>query len=174
MNPPTRQQARGKIGSPVLFHEEKARTHKRRFLVPIYVEIAIEERLLTDVLTDEWRHNFYPLAAAPEVASHLAYNLIQGRRLQSLDGFADQPEEAARILDIDMDETLVSELPLHELADSSLQVMETPRGRKYNWKCTCGMSGVEWRAVPRQTRSDYKHHLKVATKADALPTGPKP
>jgi hypothetical protein len=62
---PRKHHVKSKIGSPKPFHEEKAPPPKRRFLVSALIEITIEEHLLTDVLTDEWR---------------------QGRRLGSLDG----------------------------------------------------------------------------------------
>ncbi len=172
VSPAPRPHARRDIGSPVLLHEERAPSRKRRFLAPILVEVEIDERLLTDVLTDEWRQNFYPLITAADVAGHLAYNLIQGRRLQSLDGFADQPEEAACLLNIDMDEA--TELPCHELAGSALQVKEDPHGRKYNWQCTCGMRGVEWRVSPRQVRSGYRRHLRATTRADSPTTRSRP
>ncbi len=86
--------------------------HRRRFSVRIDVEIEIDERLLASVLTEAWRAVFYRLLTAEDVASHLAYNLVQDRKLTSLDGFADQPEDAARILDIDVvDDDDVEEIP---------------------------------------------------------------
>lgn len=85
---------------------------RRRFLVPLEVEIEVDDRLLADVLTDEWREQFYRLADARDVAAHLAFNLVQDRRLGSLDGFADQPEERAKILDISFEEADVVELPI--------------------------------------------------------------
>lgn len=60
-------------------------------------EIEVDDALLKSVDTDEWRDNFYHLTTAEEVAAHLAYNLIRGASLASLDGFADQPEDAAEI-----------------------------------------------------------------------------
>jgi len=77
---------------------------RRRFLVGLLVEIEIDEQLLAGVLTDEWRDRFYQLWTAEDVAGHLAYNLAQDRRLSSLDGFADQDEDRARVLHIEVDE----------------------------------------------------------------------
>jgi hypothetical protein len=64
------------------------------------VEIEIDARLLAQVLTAKWRQRHYQLLTSSDVAGHLAYNMVQGRRLTSLDGFADQPEDAARVVDI--------------------------------------------------------------------------
>lgn len=158
-----------KIGVPKPFHAEKTPAPKRRFLVSSLVEITIEERLLTDVLTEGWRQNFYALTTAEDVAGHLAYNLIQGRQIGSLDGFADQPEDAARIVDIDVVET--QELPQHELAGGALLVRKTPRGREFNWQCTCGAEG-QWMVFPRQVQSEYKRHAVGQTAADKARTAP--
>ena len=76
----------------------------RLFYVRLDVEIEIDDPLLTSTLTTEWRQRHYHLLTPGAVAAHLAYNLVQGRRLRTLDGFADQPPEAARILNIDVDD----------------------------------------------------------------------
>lgn len=76
----------------------------RLFYVRLDVEIEIDDPLLTSALTTEWRQRHYHLLTPGAVAAHLAYNLVQGRRLRTLDGFADQPPEAARILNIDVDD----------------------------------------------------------------------
>ncbi len=91
MSQTARQRAKRKIRSPVPPPEEKVPSRRRRFLVQIGVEIEVDERLLASVLTAEWRQNFYRLTTPGDVAGHLAYNLIQDRRLSSLDGFAEQP-----------------------------------------------------------------------------------
>lgn len=76
------------------------RPKRRRFVVTMEVSIEVDERLIDDVLTDEWRNMFYPLRDAKEVASHLAHNLVQGRRLFTLDGFADQREDRVTVMDV--------------------------------------------------------------------------
>lgn len=78
----------------------------RRFKVVkvVTVEISIDQRVLDDVLTDEWRASFYKLYTRQDVAQHLAYNLMQGRDLHTLDGFADQPDERARLRDVSWEE----------------------------------------------------------------------
>ncbi len=78
---------------------------RRRFLCRLLVEIEVDERLLADVLTDEWRSLFYrSVQTAGDVADHLAYNLVQDRHLSSLDGFADQPEDRAIVLHIETED----------------------------------------------------------------------
>jgi hypothetical protein len=62
----------------------------RKFYATFTVEIDIAPALLKSVLTDEWRSQFYPFMTPEDVAEHLAFNLIQGRSLSLLDGFADQ------------------------------------------------------------------------------------
>jgi hypothetical protein len=81
---------------------------RRRFLVRLLVEIDLDERLLADVLTDEWRQQHYAtVRTAEDVADHLAFNLVQGRSLATLDGFADQPEDRARLLGLEIEDPAV-------------------------------------------------------------------
>jgi hypothetical protein len=77
---------------------------KRKFWIRVDVLVEVDTRLLADVLTDEWRADHYPLHTAGDVAVHLGYNLIQGSSVDSLDGFADQPKDHARVLDVDVDD----------------------------------------------------------------------
>ncbi len=76
----------------------------RDFFVTLRVRVAIDQRLFDDVLTEEWRESFYSLLSEEAVASHLAYNLVKDRRLSSLDGFADQPEDRARVEEVFFEE----------------------------------------------------------------------
>lgn len=76
----------------------------RTFTVRLACEITITQELLDAVLTDEWRRNFFQFHDAQDVASHLAFNLAQGRELAQLDGFADQPHGAATLADLDIDD----------------------------------------------------------------------
>ena len=66
--------------------------------VPMTVEIEVDQRVFDAVLTDEWRAQYYRFHTPEEVGAHLAYNLIQGRTLSSLDGFADLPDDLARVI----------------------------------------------------------------------------
>jgi hypothetical protein len=99
------------VGSPrVEASASPAPPRVRRFLVPIQVEIEVDQRLIDDVLTSAWRTDHYPLHFAGDVAAHLAYNLVQGSQLPGLDGFADQPTDRARVVTIRCDESDVEDL----------------------------------------------------------------
>ncbi len=78
----------------------------RRFKVVkvVTVEVSVDQRVLDDVLTDEWRSSFYKLYTPGDVAEHLAFNFMQGRDLHMLDGFADQDPERARLHDVSWEE----------------------------------------------------------------------
>lgn len=77
----------------------------RRFAVSCEVtcEIELSQSLLDAVLTDEWRARFYKLLFPVDVAQHLAFNLLQGRSLTSLDGFADRGPGEAQVRGTDFD-----------------------------------------------------------------------
>lgn len=68
-----------------------------RVNIEMSVEVSIDQRLVDEVMTDDWRSSFYSFAQASDLAGHLAFNLVQGRSLQSLDGFADQPGERVSV-----------------------------------------------------------------------------
>lgn len=100
-----------------------AKPRARRFAIRMDAEISIDERLLTDVLTDDWRRSFYALQAPADVAGHLAFNLVQGRHLSSLDGFADQ-DPARATMDFDELVTDVVEVEEGALSDAARQVAD--------------------------------------------------
>lgn len=50
---------------------------------------------------DEWRSSLYNLHGEDAIVEHLLYNLLQGRKLDQLDGWADMPSFGAFIEDID-------------------------------------------------------------------------
>lgn len=54
---------------------------------------------------DEWRSVFYNLRDADDIAAHIAYNLVVRKvELSDLDGWANQPDERAFMLeDVDWD-----------------------------------------------------------------------
>jgi|SRR6187402_684256 len=68
----------------------------RTFSVQLGVEVAIDQRLLDSVLTDEWRGSFYQLNTPEDVAKWLAYNYARNSETPSIDGVADQPKERVR------------------------------------------------------------------------------
>ena len=62
------------------------------------------------VVDDEWRSQLYDLQTSGEIAKHIAYNLFfNGFSLSELDGWADQPNERARIIDDDIEFYRVTE-----------------------------------------------------------------
>jgi hypothetical protein len=79
---------------------------KRMFRVNVAVDISLDEALVASVLDPKWRAQFYDLRTPEDVAGHLAFNLLQGRLMRHLDGFADQPEDAAVIGDIETVESV--------------------------------------------------------------------
>jgi len=62
---------------------------KRKYKVSVMLEceLTVDEAVLKEVLTPQWRSAFYQLMTREQVVEHLVYNLVQGRPLQSLDGF---------------------------------------------------------------------------------------
>jgi len=82
---------------------------KRQFYVDFgsrgNVIIELDEKVI-DVVDDEWRSQLYNLETPEDIAEHVAYNLIQGSRLSQLDGWADQPDENARIVQNNMEDDI--------------------------------------------------------------------
>lgn len=75
---------------------------KRKFYVEFDVDGIIEiDDAVIDVVDDEWRSYLYNLYTPEEIALHVAYGLLNNWKLSSLDGWADQPDENARIFDVD-------------------------------------------------------------------------
>lgn len=89
---------------------------KRMFVVDFEgsVTIELDERVIAAV-HDEWRAQMYSLYTPEEIAEHIAYNMVKnGLRLESIDGWADQPNDRARIVDEpgwDMNATEITEEP---------------------------------------------------------------
>jgi len=75
---------------------------KRRFRVDFGdrgdVTIELDEKVI-NVVDDVWRSQLYDLHTPEEIAAHIAANLVEGSRLSRLDGWADQPDENARIVE---------------------------------------------------------------------------
>jgi hypothetical protein len=78
---------------------------KRRFRVDFGVRgslvIELDEKVIS-VVDDIWRSQLYDLHTPEEIAGHVAYNLANGSRLSQLDGWADQPDENAKILEYNL------------------------------------------------------------------------
>lgn len=61
--------------------------------------IELDEHVI-DVVDDEWRLHLYDLNTPQEIAEHIGYNLVINQaRLSHLDGWADQPNENAKIIE---------------------------------------------------------------------------
>lgn len=69
----------------------------------VSVEVVVDDAVVDGVLTDEWRQQFYQLHTPEDVAHHIAYNLVRGSRLHSLDGFADRSDDEATVTSEDWD-----------------------------------------------------------------------
>jgi short-subunit dehydrogenase involved in D-alanine esterification of teichoic acids len=73
---------------------------RHRFKVRFEGEAVIEiDNAVINAVDDEWRSKFYQLYTPEDIALHVAYNMvINNAGLDRLDGFADQPEDNARIV----------------------------------------------------------------------------
>lgn len=74
---------------------------KRKFELSfqVHVDLEIDDSVIQSVLETDWRQQFYDHIRTPEqVAEHVVFNMLQGRSLSSLDGFADQSDDAAQLL----------------------------------------------------------------------------
>jgi hypothetical protein len=61
--------------------------------------IELDQKVI-DAVTDEWRSMFYKLNTPEEIAAHIAYNMvINNAKLSDLDGWADQPDELAKMIE---------------------------------------------------------------------------
>lgn len=74
---------------------------KHRFRLMFEGEAVIElDDAVIDAVTDEWRSKFYQLNSPEQIARHIGYNLvINNARLDQLDGWADQPESNAQVVE---------------------------------------------------------------------------
>ena len=74
---------------------------KRQFEVELkkYVTIELDDAVI-DAVNYAWRDMFYDLRTPKEIAQHIAFNLvINSSNLSELDGWADQPNSNAKIVD---------------------------------------------------------------------------
>lgn len=75
---------------------------KGRMRLDLTYTIDLNEQLLAEVLTDEWREQMYKLYTPEDVAQHLVWNFVcSNASLNQLDGFADQPAERAKLTKIE-------------------------------------------------------------------------
>jgi hypothetical protein len=58
------------------------------------------DQAVIDAVDDNWREMFYDIHTPEEIAAHIAYNMvINNLKLSQLDGWADQPNSNAKILE---------------------------------------------------------------------------
>ena len=90
-----------------------------------YFEIRIDgwaviklDDAVIDVVDDDWRSQFYNLHTPEEIAEHIGYNLLVNRwPLSSLDGWADQPDTNAVIVersDVDVSACEISKAEVND------------------------------------------------------------
>lgn len=84
----------------------KDQENKVKVKVRFYVtaEVSLSKKLLEEVGKPEWQADLYRLPTTKDVANHVAYNLLQGRSLMQLDGFAHLQEKDAQLSDVKWDE----------------------------------------------------------------------
>ena len=84
----------------------------RLFKIHFEGEGVIElDDAVIEAVNDEWRSVFYALNSAEDIAVHIGYNLVANKaELSDLDGWADQPDENAFMLeDVNWDVTAEEE-----------------------------------------------------------------
>ena len=78
---------------------------KRKFEVELnaYATLELDEAVIS-VVDDDWRKSLYALNTPEDIAKHIGFNMVVNQiRLSQLDGWADQPDDHARVLRIDWD-----------------------------------------------------------------------
>jgi hypothetical protein len=85
---------------------------KRIFEINANVTYQIElDDAVIDVVDDEWRSVLYDLYTPEDIAKMVGGCLLRGWTLSGMDGWADQPETNARIVDyIDYETESVKEI----------------------------------------------------------------
>lgn len=73
---------------------------KQRFGVKLMVDAIIElDDAVIAAVDSDWRDQFYNLVTPQQIAKHVAYNLIANNaNLSQLDGWADQPNDYAKLI----------------------------------------------------------------------------
>lgn len=66
----------------------------------VTADIEIDKVVLYQV-DDGWKSCFYDIESDEDVIKMIAYNLIQGRKLSQLDGFANLSDDLAKIKNVD-------------------------------------------------------------------------
>jgi len=73
---------------------------KRIFEINANITYQIElDDYVIDVVDDKWRKDLYDLNTPEEIAEMVGYCLLKGWMLSGMDGWADQPNSNAKIVD---------------------------------------------------------------------------
>jgi len=74
---------------------------KRKFEVTFTGTAVIEiDDKVIDAVDFDWKKTFYNLTSDKQIAEHVAYNLvINDSNIADLDGFADQEEDSAKLIE---------------------------------------------------------------------------
>jgi hypothetical protein len=74
---------------------------KRRFSVSFSGSVVIDlDDAVIEAVDDEWRSQFYTLKTPEEIAEHIVFNMVANKwPLSYLDGWADQPDENAELVE---------------------------------------------------------------------------
>lgn len=67
------------------------------FVVTCTVEV--DQDVIDEALSEEWQADFYTFTDEQDVADHLAYNMLRGASLSTLDGFAQFHDDNAKLTD---------------------------------------------------------------------------
>lgn len=73
-----------------------------KFFATCNVYVEIDEAVFA-VVDAEWCKRFYELSSRAEIADHVTYNVLQGRRLSTLDGFAELQDDMVSIERVEID-----------------------------------------------------------------------
>lgn len=73
---------------------------KRLFNIELHSAVTVElDDAVINAVDGDWRSSLYNLHTAEEIAGHVGYNLVvNGVGLSSMDGWADQNDDNARLL----------------------------------------------------------------------------
>lgn len=75
---------------------------KRTFEVKLekFITLELDDAVIDVTKTEEFKKQAYNFQTVEEVAKHIGYNMvINGSSLSNLDGWADQPDSNAKIID---------------------------------------------------------------------------
>src|SRR5258706_1482596 len=79
------------------------------FSFNVYGKIEVDDDVI-NVVDDAWRKELYDLETPEEIIEMIARCMLQGADLSSLDGWANQPDKNARIIDNNWELDEINEL----------------------------------------------------------------